>query len=98
MKFTTASAAMITIANTPCGSRKPNHDEPPREDEGAGRVRRELMPLRGPPGEPFGQFVMIDRVESRHRDLDRDQGPEQGRHGYASRKAAVWQISRPSRG
>ena len=74
------------------------HDEQTRVDEAARRMQRQFMPLRGPPGEPLGQLVMIDRVESRHRDLDRDQGPEQRRHGCASRKAAVWQISRPSRG
>ncbi len=37
------------------------------------------MPLRGPPRQPLGQFVMIERVEGTHGDLNRDQGPQHGR-------------------
>jgi hypothetical protein len=49
------------------------------------RMQRELMPLRRPPGKALGEFVVIDRVECRHHDLDRDQGPQQCRcHGCAS--------------
>jgi len=47
--------------------------EQERIDEVACRMQSKLVPLRRPPGQPFRQFVMIDRVESRHHGLAGDQ-------------------------
>jgi hypothetical protein len=55
---------------------EPQHAEHHRVDQAARGVQRQLMALRRAPGEALGQFVVIDRIECRHRDLDSDQGPE----------------------
>ena len=36
-------------------------------EQGKGEQRGQLVALRGAPGEPLGQLVMVDRVEGRHR-------------------------------
>src|SRR5437899_852184 len=74
-------------------------DEQQRVDEVARGVEFELVTLRGPPGEPLGQLVMVDDVEQAERELNDDQDPQEGRiHGWSSRKIAIWRSSRPWRG
>ena len=55
------------------------HQEQQRIEHIAHAVQLQLVALRGPPGEPLGQFMVIERVERAHRDLNGDQGPEQRR-------------------
>ena len=82
----------------PVHLKEAEHEEQHRVDEAARRMQGQLVALRRAPREPLGQLVVIDGVESRHRDLDGDEGPKHRGHGCASWKAAVWQMSRPSRG
>ncbi len=71
-------------------------DFQPAERQEQQRIKRvahaielKLTPLRRAPGQPLGHFVMIERVERSHRDLNGDQGPEIRRgHGVASLKTA----------
>ena len=74
------------------------HEEQQRVEEIAYAVELQFLTLRGAPGEPLGQFMMIERVEGAHRDLNADQGPKQRRHDAAPRNTADWRISGPMRG
>src|ERR1700733_3292687 len=76
-----------------------DHDENGRIEKIAHGMQCELVRLGRAPCQALRQFVVIDRVECAHRDLDEEQNPEQLRcHSAASRNAAVWRISVPKRG
>ncbi|MFN3668378.1 MAG: hypothetical protein ACK4VY_03660 [Brevundimonas sp.] len=49
-------------------------------DQVADPVQPQLAPLRRPPGEAFGEFVVEQGVEGPHGDLKRDQDPQQVGH------------------
>jgi hypothetical protein len=42
----------------------------------AQRMDPELAPRRGPPGQPLGELVMVERVEGAEQPLERDQDEE----------------------
>lgn len=64
------------------------HEEQQRIEHVADAVQLQLMALRWTPGEPLGEFMVIEGVEGAHRDLDGDQGPQQRRHDEASLNTA----------